>query len=49
MTELEIINRLNEIRDYISSPYFGPDQAKMIYAERDELEKMLASLKNQDD
>jgi hypothetical protein len=42
MTEFEIKNKLNEIRDYISSPYFRPDQAKMIYAERDKLEKMLA-------
>jgi hypothetical protein len=41
MTEIEIINRLNEIRDYISSPYFRPDQAKTIYAERQRLEKML--------
>jgi|688.fasta_scaffold659096_2 hypothetical protein len=49
MTEFEIKNRLSEIRDYISSPYFRPDQAKMIYAERDELEKMLESLKSQDD
>jgi hypothetical protein len=41
MTEIEIINKLNDIRDYISSPYFHPDQAKTIYEERQRLEKML--------
>jgi hypothetical protein len=41
MTESEIRNRLDEIRGYIISPYFKTDQAKILYAERDKLEKML--------
>jgi hypothetical protein len=46
MTELEIINRLHEIRGYISSEYFKPEQAKALYSEEQKLEKMLEILTN---
>lgn len=48
MTEFEIRNRLHDIRGYISSEYFNPEQAKALYLEEDKLEKMLESIKKSD-
>jgi hypothetical protein len=46
MTEHEIRNKLNEIREYVCSKYFTTDQAKALYAEKEKLEKMLEVLSN---
>lgn len=46
MDEFQIRNKICEIRSYVSSKWCCPEQAKILYAERERLEKMLEDLKN---
>lgn len=46
MSPWQIRNKINEIRSYIASPYCDPSQAKILYAEREKLEKMLEEMEN---
>lgn len=49
MDEFEITNKIHEIRSLIASNWVGLEERKILYAKRDELEKMLKELEDAKD